>query len=357
MRIAVGAIRVILAFSAAPSGAAPVEAEPSSSKTVAGWTATCDNLRNCVVIGSSDDGDGLFYVRLARDATAAAEPKLKVVLAASDPITGVPGAFQISVGAGTRKPGNPLVVAATRADPYGTALAGEIVDPTFLSAIETANALDYVVGTLKGRLALNGLVPALRFVDELQGRVGTPSALVARSTIPMRQMPPLGAVPTVRPATIIATAVVSPTLSRALLDMAKPACDPEVVEAHSETAAWTLGPDRQLVALPCAEGAYNVSVALFTTDEKGGQPRPAMLQQPPKQGDAATDNVVVNYDFDVKTSTLTSLDKGRGLGDCGSARTWIWTGEIFALLKATELEACPGALPEDWPVTYQAVRR
>jgi hypothetical protein len=130
-----------------------------------------------------------------------------------------------------------------------------------------------------------------------------------------------------------------------------------VVEAHADAAAWTLGPDRQLVAVPCAEGPYNVSVALFTTDGKGGQPRPAMLEQPPKQGDAEADNVVVNYNFDVKTLTLTSLDKGRGLGDCGAMRTWAWTGEIFALLQATELETCPGALPEDWPPVYQARRR
>lgn len=357
MRIAVGAIFVVLGSSAAPSRAAPVESEPSSSKTVAGWTATCDNLRNCVVVGSSDDGDGLFYVRLARDAVAAAEPKVKVVLAASDPITGAPGTFQVSINAGTRKTGDSFVVEATKADPYGAALAGEIADPAFLSAIETANALDYVVGTLKGHLALNGLLPALRFVDERQGRVGTLSALVARGRTPMGQVPPPVAEPMVQPTAIAATAVVSPTLSRALLDMAKPACDPEVVEAHIDAAAWTLGPGRQLVALPCAEGDYNVSVALFTTDGKGGQPRPAILEQPPKQSDATTDNVVVNYEFDVNTLTLASLDKGRGLGDCGTARTWVWTGEIFALLKATELEACPGALPEDWPVTYRASRK
>ena len=100
-----------------------------------------------------------------------------------------------------------------------------------------------------------------------------------------------------------------------------------------------------------------MSVALFTTDAKGEKPRPAMLEQPPKQGDAEADNVVVNDDFDVKTLTLTSLDKGRGLGDCGSLRTWVWTGEIFALLQAAELGTCPGALPEDWPSVYQARRR
>ena len=354
MRIAFGAFLAFLAQSIVPSAA--VGAEPPLSKTIAGWTATCDNLRNCVVIGSSDDGDGLFYVRVARGAAEAAEPKVKVVLAASDPIPGAPGAFQLSAGAGTRKTSDAYAVAARKDDPDGAALAAEIADPAFLTSLETAETLDYVAGTLKGRLLVKGLVPALRFVDVHQGRAGTSSALVARGDA-LRQVSPLPVPPVVLAAGVAAAAVASPTLGRALLDMAKPACDPEVVEAHSDTAAWMLGPDHQLVAVPCAEGAYNISVALFTTDAKGGQPRPAMLEQPPKQGDAAVDNVVVNYELKEKTLTLTSLDKGRGLGDCGSSRTWIWTGEIFALLQATELEACPGALPEDWPPIYQAVRK
>ena len=82
-----------------------------------------------------------------------------------------------------------------------------------------------------------------------------------------------------------------------------------------------------------------------------------MLEQPPQQGDAEADNVVVNYDFDVRTLTLSSLDKGRGLGDCGTMSRWVWTGEFFALVRASRLEACPGALPEDWPTIYVAKRK
>ncbi len=357
MRIATSAALAVLTLAAAPSRAAPAKAESAVSKSFEGWTATCDNLRDCVVVGSSEEGDGLFYVRVARGADPAAGPGVKVVLATSDPIPGAPGAFRLTAAAPVRKASSAFTVAATKDDPDGAALAAMVSDPAFLAAIETADTLDYAAGTLKGRLALKGLGPALRFVDEQQGRTGTPTALVARGMTPIGQVPTPPAPPTVQPASVTAAVAPAPTLSRALLDMAKPACDPEVVEAHSDAAAWTLGPDRQLVAVPCAEGAYNVSVALFTTDGKGGQPRPAMLEQPPKQGDAEADNVVVNYDFDVKTLTLTSLDKGRGLGDCGSSRTWVWTGEIFALLRAAELETCPGALPEDWPPVFQARRQ
>ena len=357
MRIAVSAALALLVGSTAVARGASAKAVASVSGTFEDWTATCDNLRDCVVVGSSDDGDGLFYVRIARDAGVTAEPKVKVVLAASDPIPGSPATFQLNVKAGAGKPAGAFAVPATKDDPDGAALAADIPDPVFLSAIETGDMLDCLAGSLKGRLALKGLAPALRFADEHQGRSGTPSALIARGMTPISQVPPAPLPPTIQPANIVAAAAGSPTLTRAILDMAKPACDPEVVEAHSDAAAWTLGPEHQLVAVPCAEGPYNVSVALFTTDGKGGQPRPAMLEQPPKQGDAEADNVVVNYDFDAKTLTLRSLDKGRGLGDCGTSRTWVWTGEIFALLQAAELETCPGALPEDWPPVFQALRR
>ena len=356
MRIAPSAFACLAAWTA-PSWAAPIKPEPAISTTFEGWTATCDNLRDCVAIGSSDDGDGLFYVRVARGAAVAAAPTIKVVFAASDPIPDAPGAFDLTVERG--KSSHHYTVAVRKDDPDGAALAAEGVDAAFLPTIANADTLDYVAGALKGKLTLKGVAAALRFIDDQQGRAGTPTALVARGMTPVGQVPPPAAPPVVQPAAITVSSVTSPTLSRDLLDMAKPACDPEVVEAHSDAAAWTLGPDRQLVAVPCAEGPYNVSVALFTTDAKGEQPRPAMLEQPPKQGDAEAeaDNVVVNSDFDAKTLTLTSLDKGRGLGDCGAKRTWIWTGEIFALLRASQLEACPGALLQDWPSVYAAVRK
>lgn len=356
MRVALGAALALLAVSSGSSLAAPGGAGAAASGTFDNWTATCDNLRDCVAIGSSDDGDGLFYVRIARDGAGSSAAKVKVVLAASDPIPGPPDAFRLTLVAKGSKTGEVFTAAAKKADTDGAALAATIPDAAFLAAIEKAETLDYLVGTSKGRLALKGLDPALRFIDDHQGRAGTMSALIARGMTPAATTP-APVVPTIQPATVAAEPVASPMLGRALLDMAKPACDPEVVEAHNEAAAWSLGADRRLVAVPCTESPDNVSVALFTTDAKGEQPRPAMLEEPPKQGDAEAENVVVNYGFDAKTLTLSGLDKGRGLGDCGSARTWVWNGEVFALLKASELEACPGALPEDWPPVYQAVRK
>lgn len=356
MRIVAGTVLAFLAgLTTSPVRAVPATTNLATSATFDGWTATCDNLRSCVAIGSSDDGDGLFYVRVAMAAGATARPLVKVVLAAADPIPGAPDAFRLALERGGVD--DRYTVPATKDDPDGAALAGEIKDAAFLPAIAKAQALGYVVGTLKGKLVLKGLAQALSFIDDRQGRAATSSALIEPGTASLATVPPPPSPPVLVPADITAAAVATPNPSRALLDMAKPACDPEVVEARADAAAWTLGPDRRLVAVPCADSPTNVSAALFTTDAKGEQPRPAMLEQPPKQGDAEADNVVVNYEFDAKTLTLTSLDKARGLGDCGRTRKWVWTGELFALLEAADMEQCPGALPDDWPTVFRAARR
>jgi hypothetical protein len=104
-------------------------------------------------------------------------------------------------------------------------------------------------------------------------------------------------------------------------------------------------------------GAYNVTSALFFTDANGGAPRPTVLSRPVAGGDAGNPaNLLINADFDPKSMVLTEFAKGRGIGDCGSIWTWLWTGRAFEPLDASRLEACPGALPEDWPNIYKATR-
>lgn len=55
-------------------------------------------------------------------------------------------------------------------------------------------------------------------------------------------------------------------------------------------------------------------------------------------GFAGTD-ILLNAAIDPRTGLLTHFAKARGIGDCGSAGTWKWTGYTF---KLQELRA------EDW---------
>ena len=71
-------------------------------------------------------------------------------------------------------------------------------------------------------------------------------------------------------------------------------------------------------------------------------------------GGAPPDDELMNVSFDPKARTLSSDAKGRGLGDCGSEATWVWDGQAFQLLSETEIDACRGVLPDDWPSRYVA---
>ena len=154
MRIAAGVILACLAVSTAPSCAAPGQAQSSVTRTFDGWTATCDNLRNCVAIGSSDDGDGLFYLRVAMGAAATARPKIKVVLATADPMPTAARSFQLALERGGVD--DRYTVEATKDDADGTALSGEIAETTFLPAITKAQALDYVAAHAERKACAQG---------------------------------------------------------------------------------------------------------------------------------------------------------------------------------------------------------
>lgn len=339
---------------ATPALGAP--GSPASSKSFEGWTAACNNRGACVIIGTAQED--LFYLRIARAAGAQATPEVKIVLVTQDPLKGSAPTFHMTAVEAGKSTDLPPVAATVAPDDERT-LAGRI-EPgvpslAFIDAARNADRLDYGVLTAKGTLSLKGLSAALRYVDAQQGRAGTPTALIARGMTPIGQVPEPREPPTVVAAGGDIREIAKPAPSKALMDVARPGCDPDALAVQADVQAWRLGPDRVLFALPCAQGAYNTGVALYVTDEKGRSPKPVSLPKP--SGGGADDNIVVNMAFDPKTKELSSFDKGRGLGDCGTATSWLWTDRGFALLTASGLDACPGALPDDWPNLYSAVKR
>ncbi len=332
---------------------------PVATKTFDGWTATCNNLNSCVVLATAPDD--LFYIRIARDAGATAAPQVKIVLAAQEPLKGAAPAFRLVASSDEhRQVLGPFPAKAPDKD--SSILVADLPEgaPSLavIDAIRNAATLDYAVLATRGTLDLKGLSAALRFIDAQQGRQGTPTALVARGMTPIGQVPPPPPAPVVTAAPADgASAIDKPTIGKALIDAATPVCDPEAVADQSEAQAWHLGPDVTLYALTCTQGAYNIASALYIVDAGGGAPKPVALPRPAMLKGESADNVAENVGFDPKTMVLSSFDKGRGLGDCGSSASWLWDGHAFALLEASLLDACPGALPEDWPSVYTARRK
>jgi hypothetical protein len=65
------------------------------------------------------------------------------------------------------------------------------------------------------------------------------------------------------------------------------------------------------------------------------------------------DNSTVNGAYDPKTRTLSAFAKGRGIGDCGSAQTWAWTGDRFVLTQESTMGECAGVPSDLWPVAWR----
>lgn len=59
--------------------------------------------------------------------------------------------------------------------------------------------------------------------------------------------------------------------------------------------------------------------------------------------------------FDPETLTLGTFQKGRGIGDCGSAATYKYeaTLEKFVLVEARVKDACDGEVESEWPLVYK----
>jgi len=62
--------------------------------------------------------------------------------------------------------------------------------------------------------------------------------------------------------------------------------------------------------------------------------------------------MLVNAGWDAKTGQLSSYDKGRGLGDCGTSKEYVWDGAMFRLVEARAMPDCRGSV--NWLAIWRA---
>ncbi len=203
--------------------------------------------------------------------------------------------------------------------------------------LELRNRKDSAVATI----SLKGVAAAMRYADAVQGRAGTPDALVAtgRST-KVVEAPALPVI--VAPA--IAGEAAKPTAAQ-LATMRKQAeCD--LVDDQTgvlSPEAHAVGGGKTLVILPCSSGAYNLIGALFVID--GKTVTPAEVDSPSGFDETGAESQtpvrsVVNGAFD--DGLLTSYAKGRGIGDCGVQQSYVWDGTRLRLAEQSAMGECRG---------------
>lgn len=211
-------------------------------------------------------------------------------------------------------------------------------------------------GAELGMVSLKGSAAAFQHIDKTQDRATTKTALVnpGRQDLRVKWMP----------SPVITAKRIAPTQSipdaTTLVSLIESSSCKEERYGVTEDTAYSLGTingkAQSLVMISCGAGAYNfASAAYIGTEETAGkwQFTPALFDY----GDTlrttnSSVQLLVNADWDATSQTITSYAKGRGLGDCGNAETYVWDGVQFRLISAYALEQCRGAL--DWLTIWHA---
>lgn len=325
-----------LALIAAAAASSPA---PGQLRTFTDWIVGCDNGRACQASGlfPGDDFDALTLA-VARGAEREARPRI-----------------WINTG--------DLAVASLAAD--GRKLPVRLVAAQGVTSIHPDDAFAFVEaakaaarlglldasGAEVGHASLAGLNAALLYMDDRQKRVGTVTALIRKGAQPAGAVPSPPALPL----------IVSPPvpkapprrLSRADIAREQVAHECDVSESEDFAPTHVRLDARTTLALlptPCDNGAYNFFGSALLVDQSG-KVRPARLDSPAGMS-PENDNSLVNAYWDDATRRLSTYEKGRGLGDCGTMQSFAWDGVRFRLVERRDMGECRGST--DYITTWRA---
>ena len=242
---------------------------------------------------------------------------------------------------------------------YGEALPARLVDADGDFRVEVQNRAAFMErilyadrielqdssGAVIGHLSPNGLRHAMLYMDEAQGRLHTPGALIRTGRSRMSNVPP--AVPVVRVAPATSERPLAITPARMTQLRRENRCVVGDVGGPDEAEVVALGGGRTLVLLACGSGAYNVTHVPFVASRAGREiriePAPFDVGLEPIE-DEMGNRMLVNASWDPGTMTISDFSKGRGLGDCGSRSSYGWDGSRFRLLDREEMPECRGSV-------------
>ncbi|MGL5837801.1 MAG: DUF1176 domain-containing protein [Sphingorhabdus sp.] len=207
-----------------------------------------------------------------------------------------------------------------------------------------------------GELMLNGSAAALAHIDNVQNRARTRHALFAVGRKNLR--PKSAPLPVISARRIGKQETIPDTT--AIVGLIETSKCAEARIGVTEDAAYSLGRTdgvyRALVMISCGTGAYNMSAAPFIGTSSDGRQwafAPARFDYPEKPDEGMGGaNLLVNYSWDAENQQLSSYSKGRGLGDCGSAETYVWDGTGFRLTLAYAMGECRGST--EWMTLWRA---
>lgn len=318
------------------SGIASAEVGLGKLHTFRDWVVGCDNTLRCEAQGYGSDRDGAppggrAALVVRREAGPGKIPSARFTYSTFDnaPVPAAGVVVRVNVG-------------SMHFDmPTATSLQSEPDVPAsrvsaLLSAAQRGDVISLSGGSEQWSVSLDGAAAALLKMDDLQGRIGTPGALVRKGAKPEASvpMPTLPAVKASRlPATTQADMKLAGVMAALLPHKAEDCPDYDPAQAPPELLRVTS--TTLLLLQPCWRGAYQTGSRVWQVDDR--PPHHARQLDLPMP-DGTTNNTLVVEGFGGSEGKLDLHEsaKGRGIGDCWVSRDWTWSGDRLVLVSASE---------------------
>ena len=291
------------------------------------WEVVCDNTRTCRAAGYQPESGVSEPVSMLLTRAAGPDQAVEVQLQVGGEGE-VKGPLRLKVGKAT----------VSGLKPDTATLDAQQVRTILPELLKGNEATVTANGGKKWTLSLAGLNAVLLKMDEAQGRIDTPGALVrrgAKAEASVLPAVPAPVVHVVKPPKAKPGDAALPARIFASLDIAavKEQCNNSTDFSAKSLEIVRLSGSKVLLSMGCGMGAYNYSSLLWIANDK-----------PPY----APVSLEANGDFDDSDASVTSAMKGRGIGDCWSSETWHFNGTAFVRTGASGDGMCRGFAGGAW---------
>ena len=319
------------------------------------WMLVCDNTRTCRAVGyqgyDDDAAVGVLFTRKAGPQEPVhGEVKIGELDLQEEVVEALLSDAMLSLVIDGQEVGRVAVDPAF----LGAKLPDDLLQP-LLRALRRDSHIEWVSGENRWRLSDAGATAVLLKMDDAQGRVGTPGALVRKGNRPeMAVLPPLAppvvvAVPVATSESLSLPAEEEPVLRAALrvsaeedMDFCEGLAMPE--EGGEALDIVRLTDSRLLVSVSCWMAAYNYGAGVWVVNETKPY-HPVLVTGSATESDGGT---------------ISAMHKGRGIGDCYSFDEWTWDGQQFVHTLSSSTGQCRGLAAGgvwDLPIRIAEVRQ
>lgn len=306
------------------------------------WELACDNTRTCRAAGYQSDGDELpVSVLLTREAGPQQPVTGQLKLGAffdDSQQEQLPAGFRVAMSIDGRELGEVQV----RGDDWLGELSASQVT-ALLAALPGTSDIRWKYQEFEWHLSDSGASAVLLKMDDAQGRVGTPGALIRKGSRSESQVLPPLPMPVVVAAPLVPLEPGDPQRVVSQQEAIKAALRKSVLgdectglsegKDGSQSLEFTrLTSSKLLVSTTCWMAAYNMGDGYWVINDA-----------PPYQPVPVTDS-----GSGFEDGTIVAGHKGRGLGDCWYMNSWTWDGERFVHVEAASTGLCKGFAGGAW---------